>query len=70
MDSKVGGLKEDVDDLGAETRKTRSELSKQIAASETRMNERFDRMVMTGRWVIGLSVPAVCTLLGILIGKT
>lgn len=70
LGSKVGDLKEDVDELGSETRKTRNELSKQIAACEARINARFDRMVTTGRWVIGLCVPAVCTLLGILIGKT
>lgn len=74
-------LEGDVNQIGDEARKTRHDLRNQIAAAEGRMvthtDERFtqlearlDRMITTGRWVIGLSVPAVCTLLGVLIGRT
>lgn len=47
--------------MDAQAEATRAEL--------TALNNRFDRAISTLRWVIGLSVPAVCTLLGLLIGS-
>lgn len=81
LDSRVAMLKEDVNGLGEETRKTRHEMRNQISATELRVTDhvdervgdlekRIDRLLSSLRWVIGLSVPAVCTLLGLLIGRS
>jgi len=81
LDSRVADLKEDVNQIGEENRKTRREVNSHVDKKVGEVNDladlkftaleaRFDRVVTTFRWVIGLSVPAVCTLLGLLIGKS
>lgn len=81
LDSRMGDVQTDVDKIGEEQRRTRHDLRNQITAVEGRviahtderyfeLQARFDRMINTFRWVIGLSVPTICTLIGILLGKS
>lgn len=74
-------LEADVNHIAEEARKTRHDTRNALTVMEGRLEEhvdariasleqRFDRMIATGRWVLGLSVPVICTLLGLLIGKS
>ena len=74
-------LEGDVNQIAEEARSHRHGMRNDMAAMELRVNKhvdervndleaRIDRMITTWRWVVGLSVPAVCTLLGLLIGKS
>lgn len=79
--SGLSDVKDDVNSIAEDARKSRHDLRNQITVTEQRIGShvdqriselsvRIDRMIGTFRWVVGLSVPAVCTLAGILIGKT
>jgi predicted neutral ceramidase superfamily lipid hydrolase len=70
LDNKATEAEKDVNGIAAEVRAARVDMAKRIDDRSAELEHRFDRMIATGRWVIGLSIPAICTLLGILIGST
>ncbi len=68
--TRVDGLAQDVAALDQDNRAFRAEVLNEVTTFKKEVNERFDRGINLLKWFIGLSVPAVCTLLGMLIGKS